>query len=442
LRKPFHIGIASAVVLSFGLATSGAQAAKPANHASATAKPPKLKKGITLNVWNIFANSDPEYKAFLKVLAAFTKKTGIKVIAANTPASNSNGKFQLAAPAGNGPDLIGLNHDQVAPLAAAKVLATIPTWAWSKAGQKAYIPGAVQASAASGHIVAMPWSIVTTGLFYNKSLISASAFKPAKGDKYLRWSKLLPKLEKLNDPANKKYGFLMDMNNFYYDYAFLSGYGGYVFKFKKGKGFDPTQLGLNSSAAVKAIKFYADLSQAGKYKLVPPTMDTNTADGLFEAGSSAVEWSGPWNEGNYRAKNINFGFAPLPSFDGKHPLRPFSTVEVYSVNKFSKHLNESFALLKYISQNMELPLFKAAGRIPVIKKDFQSKAVQRDPLAKQLASAALSAAPIPGIPEMAQVWAPVASDWQQVAMGKATAAAAASQSEKDVKAAIAKAHGG
>ncbi len=439
MRKTFNFLIVAAVTMSLGLGVGQVAAA---SHSAAGSGTPKLKKGITLNVWNIFANTDPEYNAFVKVLANFTKATGIKVNAANSPASNANGKFQLAAPAGNGPDLIGLHHDQVAPLAASKVLATVPSWAWSAAAQKKYAPGSVQASAASGHIVAMPWSIVTTGLFYNKSLISASAFKPAKGDKYLRWSNLLPKLQKLSDPANKKYGFLMDMNNFYYDYAFLSGYGGYVFKYQAGKGFQANQLGLNSAAAVKAITFYANLSTVGKYKLVPPTMDTNTADGLFEAGNAAVEWSGPWNEGNYRSKNINFGFAPLPSFDGKHPLRPFSTVEVYSVNRFSKHLNESFALLKYISQNMELPLFKAAGRIPVLKSAFKSKTVQSDPLARQLAAAAQSAAPIPGIPEMAQVWAPTATDWQQVALGKATPQAAATQSQKDVKAAIAKAHGG
>jgi arabinogalactan oligomer / maltooligosaccharide transport system substrate-binding protein len=112
------------------------------------------------------------------------------------------------------------------------------------------------------------------------------------------------------------------------------------------------------------------------------------------------------------------------------------------VNKYSKHPNEAFALLKYITTNMELPLFKAAGRLPVIKTDLNSKTVQKNSLSKALAAAALSAAPIPGIPEMNAVWTPAATDWQQVAQGKATAAAAAAQSQKDVAAAIAKLNGG
>jgi arabinogalactan oligomer/maltooligosaccharide transport system substrate-binding protein len=438
VKRTITVALASLIVGAAGLGASNVRAA---SHQSASTTPPKLKKGVTLSLWNFFANTDPEYAAEQKVLAAFTKKTGIKVGNIQNPTNPAN-KFQLNAPTGNAPDLIGVPHDQVAQMVSAKVLAAIPAWAYSSTIQKKYVPAAVKATTLSGHPYAMPWAIETTGLFYNKALIPASAFKPAKGDKYVRWSTLLTKLAKLNDPANKKFGFVMDMNNFYYDYAFLSGTGGYVFKYVKGKGFQWQQLGLDSPAAVKAIKFYADLSTNGKYKLVPTSMNTATADGLFQAGQAAVEWTGPWNEGNFRAKNVNFGFAPLPSFDGKHPMRPFSTVQVFAVNKYSKNANESFALLKYLTQNMEIPVFKAAGRIPVLKSDLNSKTVQGTALSKQLAAAALAADPIPNIPEMNQVWTPVANDWLQVAEGKATAQAAAAASQKEVQAAIVKSHGG
>ena len=439
MRKHLNIALALALAASFALASGGVHAA---SHSNASTTPPKLKKGVTLSIWDFFANTDPEYAAFAKVLASFTKATGIKVSTPENP-SNPASKFQLNAPTGNAPDLIGVPHDQISQLVSAKVLAPVPAWAWTPTEKsKDYIKGAVQATTFAGKTYAMPWAIETTGLFYNKALISASAFKPAKGDKYLKWSTLLPKLQALTDPASKKYGFVMDMNNFYYDYAFLSGYGSYVFKYTKKKGFDWQTLGLANAGAVKAIQFYANLSQNGTYKLVPPTMSTTDADGLFEAGQAAVEWSGPWNEGNYRSKNINFGFEPLPSFDGKKPMRPFSTVQVYAVNKYSKNSNEAFALLRYITQHMEVPLFKAAGRLPVIKKDLNSKAVQGDPVAKGLAGAALAAAPIPGIPEMQVVWSPVATDWNQVALGKATAQQAATQSQTDVQQAIAKLHGG
>jgi arabinogalactan oligomer/maltooligosaccharide transport system substrate-binding protein len=439
VRKSVHAVTAGVIALSFALASSGVHAA---NHTNASTTPPKLQKDVTLSIWDYFANTDPEYAAFQKVLANFTMATGVKVSTPQNP-SSSNNKFQLAAPTGNAPDLIGIPHDQIAGLAAAKVLAPVPAWAWPASAQKGYIKGAVQASNVDGHTYAMPWAIETTGLFYNKALVNAkTVFKPAKGEKYLSWKTLAPRLQKLTDLPNKKFGFVMDMGNFYYDYAFLSGFGGYVFKYKAGKGFQANQLGLGSSSAVKAINLYASLAQGQKYNLVPPTFTTGDADAAFEAGQAAVEWSGPWNKGNYTAKNINFGFQPLPSVDGKHRMRPFSTVQVYAVNKFSKHPNEAFALLKYISANMELPLFKAAGRIPVIKADLNSKTVQKDPLSKSLAAAALAAAPIPGIPEMNAVWTPAGTDWQQVAEGKASAAAAAAQSQKDVAAAIAKLNGG
>jgi arabinogalactan oligomer/maltooligosaccharide transport system substrate-binding protein len=437
VKRAITLALAGVMVAAAGLGTNYVHAA---GHQNASTTPPKLQKGVTLSLWNYFANTDPEYAAEQKVLAAFTKKTGIKVANIQNPTNAAN-KFQLNAPTGNAPDLIGIPHDQVAQLVSAKVLAPVPAWAYSSAEQKKYVPAAVKATTLSGHPYAMPWAIETTGLFYNKALISASAFKPAKGDKYLRWTTLLPKLQKLNDPANKKYGFVMDMDNFYYDYAFLSGTGGYVFKYVKGKGYQWQKLGLDSAAAVKAIQFYANLSETGKYKLVPTSMNTSTADGVFQAGQAAVEWTGPWNEGNFKSKNINFGFAPLPSFDGKKPMRPFSTVQVFAVNKYSKHTNEAFALLQYLTQNMQIPVFKAAGRIPVLKSDLASKTVQGNPLSKQLAAAALAADPIPNIPEMNDVWTPVANDWLQVAEGKATAQAAATASQKDVQAAIVKSHG-
>ncbi|MBV9278873.1 MAG: extracellular solute-binding protein [Chloroflexi bacterium] len=438
MKRSIIVALACLLVGGGGLSASGARAA---SHQNASTKPPKLKKNVSLSMWNFFANTDPEYAAQQGVLTALDKKYTIKVGNIQNPSNPAN-KFQLGAPTGNAPDLLGVPHDQVAQLVSAKVVAPVPAWAWSSADQKKYISAAVKAATLSGHPYAMPWAIETTGLFYNKALISTSAFKPAKGDKYLRWSTLLPRLQKLTDLGAQKYGFVMDMDNFYYDYAFLSGEGGYVFKYVKGKGFNWQQVGLGSSAAVKAIQFYADLSTSGKYKLVPPSINTTTADGLFQAGKAAVEWTGPWNEGNFRSKNINFGFAPLPSFDGKHPMRPFSTVQMYLVNKFSKNVNESFAALKYITQNMELPVFKAAGRIPVIKSDLASKTVQGNSLAKQLAAAALAADPIPNIPEMNAVWTPAAADWQQVALGKASAQAAAAASLKDVQSAITKMHGG
>jgi maltose-binding protein MalE len=40
------------------------------------------------------------------------------------------------------------------------------------------------------------------------------------------------------------------------------------------------------------------------------------------------------------------------------------------------------------------------------------------------------------------VWTPAAADWQQVALGKATAQAAAAAAQKDVQSAITKMHGG
>ena len=68
--------------------------------------------------------------------------------------------------------------------------------------------------------------------------------------------------------------------------------------------------------------------------------------------------------------------------------------------------------------------------------------MQGNTISKQIAKAALAADPIPNIPEMSAVWTPAANDWYQVALGKATPAAAAAAADRDVTAAIVKLHSG
>jgi arabinogalactan oligomer/maltooligosaccharide transport system substrate-binding protein len=282
----------------------------------------------------------------------------------------------------------------------------------------------------------MPWSIETTGLWYNKSLIPASTFK--KGTK-LTWKELLPKLQKLT--TGTTHGFAMDLPNFYYDYAFISGFGGYVFKFTKS-GYDWRKLGLDTPGAIKGIQFIKDLTTNGKYKLQDPNYTYDQAKADFMAGKLAVFYTGPWERENFVKAGINFGFAPLPSLDGKHPMRPFSGVQVYSVNAYSKHKNEAFALLSFMTREMQAPEVSIQGRPPVLKTLFTSKSVTKDPVIALLAKQASVAQPMPNIPEMGQVWDTMKSAVTLVIKNQMPADTAAHQAVTKIKSDIAKARGG
>jgi arabinogalactan oligomer/maltooligosaccharide transport system substrate-binding protein len=429
-----HLGAAALIVSAFGLTTAHVSAA---SHANAGTTPPKLKRGITLTIWD--GLEDVERPIEQQVANQWAKATG-NTVKIQTTADNK-GKMCVSAPTGNGADIVGTPHDQVSYMQSCGVLAPIPAWAWSPTAKKTYIPAALKATTLAGHTYAMPWAIETTGMFYNKSLIPASDFKPAAGQKYLTWSVLIPRLKKA--AASKGVGpFGWDPPNFYYDYAFISAYGGYVFKYSAKSGYDWKQIGLDTSAAVKGITFIGKLSNHGSFNLISDSMSGTVGDGLFSKGQELVDWTGPWNEGNFTKANITFGFAPLPAVDSTHPMHPFSTIQVYSLNKYSKHPNEAASLLSYLTTHMQIPIFKLSGRIPVIKSLLSSKSVQKDPVSAGLAKAALSAQPIPNIPEMSQVWTPAGNAIGLVFKGQAAPSAAAATMTTQIKAAIAKEHSG
>src|SRR5205085_3812646 len=104
---------------------------------------------------------------------------------------------------------------------------------------------------------------------------------------------LISELKKLNIPSGGL-AFGWDQPNFYYDYAFISGGGGYVFKFTK-KGYDYNNIGLDNAGAIKGITFIKDLTDKGKYNLYPSSMTYSVAKGLFQQGKVAIFYTGPWD---------------------------------------------------------------------------------------------------------------------------------------------------
>jgi len=437
VKKFVRAGVAALAACSLIFTAIDASAA---GHAGASTTPPKLKTGITLSMWDYFGAGSSERATEQKLIDQWARATHNHVTTPQHP-DNSNTKMCVSAPTGNAPDLIGVPHDQVSVMVQCGVVSPVPAWAWTTSQQKTYIRAGLQAVTLAGKIYGMPWAIETTGLFYNKALISSSAFKPAAGKKYLTWSKLVSELQAKTDLSAGKPGLGWDIGNLYHDYAFMSGNGGYVFKYAK-TGFNYRNIGLDNAGAIKGINFIKNLTTNGTYKLMPASMTETVALGLFTTGKLPVMLTGPWDEQNFQKANLNVGFAPDPSFDGIHPSHPFSGVQVYAINKYSQHPNEAASLLAYLTSHMQIPMFKSSGRIPVIKSLLTSKTVAKDPLATGLGKAALAAQPMPNISEMNQVWTPMGNALTLAIQNKASASDAAHAAVTQIKADIAKAHGG
>jgi len=410
----------TALLSVFALAVSVAVLGATASTAKAT-----QQKGVTITIWDYFdapPNGTAERNAMMKVAQQWATKTGNKVVNPGYVANKEN-KFIQAAPAGQGPDILMEPHDRLGSFAVPGLLAAAPKNLLTATERKDYNPATLTAFTYAGKTYGLPWARETYFMFYNKDLVKTPP---------TTWGGVIQTAKKLT--TGDQYGFLWDTTNFYYDYAFIGGYGGYVFKHTSA-GLDPKQLGIDTPGSIKGLKLIQDLTNY--YKLTPATTNTDVMEGKFAAGKVGMIIDGPWAVANFKAKGVNFGVSGLPQFSKGNPMKPFMGVQGFLVNSKSKNTAAAWDLVKYLSQHMQLSMFKAAGRVPVLNSVANLKLVKSNPVTQAVIASANLGEPMPNIPAMAVVWAPMANALQTLVLGKATPAQAAADAQKAIASAIA-----
>jgi arabinogalactan oligomer/maltooligosaccharide transport system substrate-binding protein len=314
-------------------------------------------------------------------------------------------------------------HDRLGSFVAPGIISAVPKGLLSKAEKRAFNPVAIQALSYRGKLYGLPISSESYFLFYNKNLIKKAP---------TTWAQLISRAKALTH--GDQYGFLWDTTNFYYDYAFMRGFGGYVFKQGK-RGLDANKLGIATSGSIRGLQFIQDL--VVKDKLVPATTNTGIMEGKFSAGQAAMIIDGPWAVAGFKEKGLNFGAAPLPALAKGKPMRPFIGFQGFMVNSKSKHQKEAWSLVKYLSQHLPLPLYKAAGRVPVLTKVANLKVVRSNQVTKAVLASSRNGEPMPNIPQMAVVWGPMGNALSALVQGKASASEAARDAQSAIRQAIA-----
>ena len=384
--------------------------------------------GLTLTVWDFFPpNPSPERDAMIKVANEWAAKTGNKVVDPGQ-IPDAVTKFKTAAPAGQGPDIIMQPQDQEGALVAAGLLAPPPTGLITPDLTSRYAPVSLQAITLKGQLYGLPLARESYFLFYNKKLVQS----PPK-----TWQELVTQATALTQ--GDQYGFLWDTTNFYYDYAFIAGYGGYLFNLTS-TGYDPTSLGLNTSGSIEGFKFIQDLVQTDK--LVPPSTTTDIMEGKFAGGQAAMIIDGPWAVSGFKSKGVDFGVAPLPTLPNGNPMKPFVGIQGLYVSSHSQHIAAAWDLAKYLSLNLESPLYDASGRVPVLTALSQSPKVQSDPVAQAVIAMSDQGGPMPNIPAMSVVWTPMSQELTLLVTGKATSDQAATGAQQKIVQAISTQSGG
>jgi len=255
-----------------------------------------------------------------------------------------------------------------------------------------FMGSSVEACSIDGQLYGFPAAIETPALIYNKSFVK----EPPK-----TFEELVQISKEFLDKDKNKYGFMMEVWNFYYVYAFISGYGGYVFG---NHGTDPFDIGLNSDAAIEAMNYYRTLKDV--IPLQREDISYDIKSGLFIEGNLVFDYNGPWAIKAYQDAGLDVGVVPLPLLpNGERPVT-FSGVRTYCINTYTDYPNAAKLLAQFLtSREALLRRYELTNQLPPRNDLLSEPEIRDNPINSGFLEQAVHSQPMPSIPHMQAVWA-------------------------------------
>jgi maltose/maltodextrin transport system substrate-binding protein len=333
---------------------------------------------LRLLVW---INGDKGYNGLQKVGDAFTQASGVQVVVQHPEGAPD--KFQAAAAAGKGPDIICWPHDRAGEWAKSGLIVPLRP---PKRVREEIEESAWKAFTYKNQVWGYPLSIEAIGLVYNKALVPVP---PASFDELIALDKQLK--------AKGKSAVLWDYNKSFFSWPMLAGPGGFVFGQKANGELDPKVVGVNTPGALLGAQMLERLIKDG---VMPKGARYSEMEAGFNRGEVAMMITGPWAWDNAKKSGLDFGVAPVPSISGK-PSKVFVGVLGCMISAPSKIKdvarefieNHLLTLNSLRTISADVPL-----GTPANKTYFRE--LSGDPRIAATMANAQAGEPIPNIPEM------------------------------------------
>lgn len=347
----------------------------------------KPEEGAELRVWE----SRDEVAFTEEIAKQFEEKYGVKVTIEEVAVNDQKAKLVTDGPSGLGADVIIIPHDHIGDAATSGLLLANDVFAeeTTQNNTEASIVGSTYDDVLYGY----PRAAETPALYYNKSLVP----EPPKS------MEDLIALGKNFDTSKRKYAIMWETGNMYFNYPFIASTGGYLFG-DDGKNKD--DIGLANEGAVEGLKVFQSLKEV--LPVQSGDINPDIKRGMFTSGDVAMDINGPWELAGYKeALGDNLGIAPIPSVAGK-PAITFSGIKIYGVSSFTKFPNAAKLYARFAStKEAQLLLNSKVGSVPTNKEALESEQIKNDPFISAFAEQTKNSQPMPSIPEINNVWAPV-----------------------------------
>jgi len=379
---------------------------KPPTEAPTEAAP--VEPAGTLTIWADDTKAPVFQDLADDVLAAYNIELVVEVKSA------IRDDFKVAAPNGEGPDIIVIAHDQAGTLVADGLLAPIDL------GDKAadFNPNSLAACTFDGQLYCMPYATENLGFFYNTDLVPTAP---------TTWDEVISMGEALK--AEGKVDYVMAVTGTTYDvYPIYTAFGGYIFGKLDNGDWNPEDLGVDNEGMVAGAQFLADNVANGNF---PADWDWANNHALFETGKAPFIMAGPWALSRIRESGVPYAIASFPG--GGYP---FAGTQGLFVNAQSENvlLAQTFLNEFVATEDTQLALYEAGQRPPAY---LPALAKVEDPDLAAMAAAGEQANMMPAIAAMGSVW----GSWNDAVVlardGKQDAATALADAGTKIRALIA-----
>jgi maltose-binding protein MalE len=359
---------------------------------------------------------DEARRGVLEAAAAdFAAATGVPVQVEVIGFGDIRQRMVEQAPLGAGADLFIGSHESLGDLVAANLLEPIDLGARTEE----YLAAGLEAFSSGGRLYGLPYSLEAVALYRNTGLAPEA---PAT------FEDLLAVCDELGDVIDQC--LAIPAGDAYYNYAFLASPGGYIFGYDPAGGYDPADIGIDNEGAVAGMTFLDGLVATG---YLSGAVDYGTMTRLFFEGRAAFMWTGQWavpdaDDAVAAGTLPGYAVSPLPQILS-HEAIPMVRSQGFMVNAFSerKDLALQFLLDYLATPEVMAALYEADPRPPACAATLEALAGAPD--AQAFAASAAAGRPIPNVPEMGLVWAPlgaaVTAVYQQASDPEAALRAAA-----------------
>ncbi len=334
----------------------------------------------------------------LKPIAeAFGEENGITVSVLELPFGDIREQLSLAAPEGDGPDIIIGAHDWLGELVTNGVLEPLEI-----ANPDAYQDVAIDGFTYDGRVYGLPYAVENIALVRNTELVPDA---PATWEDVVSIAEDF-KAQHAGDPSYL--GLALQVGNegdAYHLQPLLSSFGGYIFGQNPDGTFNPQDLGIDSPGGLEAA---AAISQWAKDGLLNADVTYEVMLQSFGDGKAPFAVTGPWAVGQeevgFKAKGVPYAVSPIPPRAGGPTPQVFVGVQGFMISSFSEQtdLAKSFVLDFMSQEQTQLALFEAGGRPPALASAYDQ--VTSDPDVAGFGESGAAGIPQPAIPEMGEVW--------------------------------------